>query len=394
MMRAQISEAVRQREAAFQARKVKKVLRSVLQKPVLRFNYKSITTLEGEIITDQEEIQKTLNATFEDWHSRKPLIDLATYLCDTPNLWNNFNKQRDLPSIPTSVDIPPDIVRLFTEALLHTEDDGELFDEMRQVLYSPVEFEDFIKALQARSNNKSPGITGCTINMMKQWTERIQRSAYEAMNLMWEERYIPPWWKDKWVVLIPKDDTPNIPTNRLRPICLLETSRKVWTAIIIARIMGILQKRGTLQPMQSGFTAGQGTDTCLLQCINAIEQAEQDKSSLYYVSYDISKAFDRPPKELLKICWHRIGVPEDIVEWLVNLDLEGRCYIKSPWAQKLIQTGQLITDTDCEFYTAATGVPQGSSEGAITWVILFDVLLTMIKKANASPFPPGRPTSS
>ena len=184
MMRAQISEAVRQREAAFQARKVKKVLRSVLQKPVLRFNYKSVTTLEGEIITDQEEIQKTLNATFEDWHSRKPLIDLATYLCDTPNLWNNFNKQRDLPSIPTSVDIPPDIVRLFTEALLHTEDDGELFDEMRQVLYSPVEFEDFIKALQARSNNKSPGITGCTINMMKQWTERIQRSAYEAMNLM------------------------------------------------------------------------------------------------------------------------------------------------------------------------------------------------------------------
>ena len=148
--------------------------------------------------------------------------------------------------------------------------------------------------------------------------------------------------------------------------------------------MGVLQRRSTLQPMQSGFTAGQGTDTCLLQCINAIEQAEQDKSSLYYVSYDISKAFDRPPKEIIKLCWHRVGVPEDIVEWLVNLDIGGRCYIKSPWAQNQIRKGQIISETTCGYFTAETGVPQGSSEGAITWLILFDVLLTLIRKATAS----------
>ena len=119
---------------------------------------------------------------------------------------------------------------------------------------------------------------------------------------MWTERYTPSWWKDKWVVLVSKYYTPNISTSRLRPISLLETSKKIWTAIIISRIIGVLQRRGNLQPMQSGFTAGQGTDTCLLQCINAIEQAEQDKSSLYYVSYDISKAFDRPPIEIIKLC--------------------------------------------------------------------------------------------
>ena len=37
-----------------------------------------------------------------------------------------------------------------------------------------------------------------------------------------------------------------------------------------------------------------------------------------------------------------------------------------------------------KYFITETGVPQGSSEGAITWLILFDVLLTLIRKANAS----------
>ena len=385
-MRETISDRIHARERAFATKKIKKVLNSVLQKNTPRFNYNSVSTQNGKVVTDPKEIQKELNTTFQKWHAPTHLVDLAAHISNTPGLWQSFDDQNKIPLQNTVTDLPDKYIKLFTEALLYTRDDQGLFEEMRDALHQRITLAEFIKAIKLRTNSKAPGITGCSINMIKQWSEEVIEFVYELMNHMWEDRYIPPWWRDKWVVLIPKVDTPIIPTNKLRPISLLETTRKIWTAIIMTRIMGVLNKRQTLQSMQAGFTSGKSTDNCLLQFINAIEQAEQDHSPLYYVSYDISKAFDRPPKGILKMCWHRVGVPEDIVEWLINLDIDGRSYIKSPWAQNKIKNGELITDTDCEYFTAVTGVPQGSSEGAIAWIIIFDVLLTMLHLGECTNF--------
>lgn len=60
---------------------------------------------------------------------------------------------------------------------------------------------------------------------------------------------------------------------------------------------------------------------------------QESQVALSRILYDISKAFDRPTKGFIKLCWHRIGVPDDIARWLVDLDIGGRSYIKSPWAQ-------------------------------------------------------------
>ena len=91
--------------------------------------------------------------------------------------------------------------------------------------------------------------------------------------------------------------------------------------------------------------------------INIIEQAKQYHSSLYYVSYDISKAFDRPPKNILKLGWARVGVPEDIINWLVDMDVGGRAYIKSPWAQNNLNDHSKMTETTCPFFTQITSPP-------------------------------------
>ena len=105
----------------------------------------------------------------------------------------------------------------------------------------------------------------------------------------------------------------------------------------MVRIMQVLEKHRVLQDMQSGFRSGVTTTTSLLQFINALEQAEQKKSPLYYTSYDISKAFDRPSKGLIKLAWSRVGVPDDVAKWLVELDVGRKSYIKPAWAQSQTQ---------------------------------------------------------
>jgi hypothetical protein len=190
--------------------------------------------------------------------------------------------------------LPRDLVKLFTEALLSTSEADQLFEDMKEALTKEVSLEDLKQAIKARSNNKSPGITGFSINMIKQWSERALSAAHALMSCMWVKRHVPKHWRDKWMVRIPKDKDKNVHVYRLRPICLLETTRKVWTAIIMYRITQVIEKHNVLQDMQSGFRKGQSTETSLIQFIDALEQAEQTMAPLYNTSYDISKAFDRP----------------------------------------------------------------------------------------------------
>ena len=192
-LRMQISESIRQR-GKFRFKRGKLGLFCEVFCKNLNF---VLTTRASQLIMDtSSQTQNRYNLNwiqfFQELHSRKPLVDLATYLCETPNLWKDFEQQRNLLTQYSSLELPPDILRLFTEALLHTENDEELFEEMKTALQNPIEFEDFLKVLFARANNKSPGITGCSINMMKQWTDRIQHLAYIWSNELHVDREIHP----------------------------------------------------------------------------------------------------------------------------------------------------------------------------------------------------------
>jgi hypothetical protein len=90
-----------------------------------------------------------------------------------------------------------DLVKLFTEALLSTSEADQLFEDMKEALTKEVSLEDLKQAIKARSNNKSSGITGFSINMMKQWSERALSAAHSLMSYMWEKRHVPKHWRDK-----------------------------------------------------------------------------------------------------------------------------------------------------------------------------------------------------
>ena len=46
----------------------------------------------------------------------------------------------------------------------------------------------------------------------------------------------------------------------------------------------------------------------------------------------MSKAFDSPSKNLLKFLWTRMGIPSNIAEYLVSLNVNAHTVIRSPAA--------------------------------------------------------------
>ena len=326
--------------------KIKSVMKSVLNKRVNRFKFRNVQLKDGTLCTDPRLIQKHLNAEFQAWHDHKPMHPLAQYIQSHPTLWKDVEEQRCLPmrkerTVGTE-EVTESTIKLFSAALLHPREAcPDLFKDTREELHADITSAEFKEAIKVRSTNKSSGITGFSINILKMWDSDIIEHIFELLSAIWEERHIPESWKHKWVVLIPKVKAPQVPIDKLRPICLLETMRKVWTAIIKSKILKTLQRHNVLQSTQAGFRPGYSTETSLLQFINILEQAEQYHSPLYYVSFDISKAFDRPPKNILKLGWARVGVPADIINWLVDMDVGGRAYIKSPWAQSHLDEQRL-----------------------------------------------------
>ena len=102
------------------------------------------------------------------------------------------------------------------------------------------------------------------------------------------------------------------------------------TGIIVGRITRAWERHHVLAPAQQGFNPGRGTDTALLQFINAPEHAEETGTPLYTSSWDIRRAFDSVSREAMDLGWTRLGVPSQVAGWLAGMDVGGATAIRSP----------------------------------------------------------------
>ena len=87
-------------------------------------------------------------------------------------------------------------------------------------------------------------------------------AAYEHTKLLWEHRVGCPLWKWRLLSPLPKVlYSSNL--NDIRPITLIETTRKVWASIIVGRIQHFWTKWKLLHPSQHAYQASKGVDTVL-----------------------------------------------------------------------------------------------------------------------------------
>jgi hypothetical protein len=144
---------------------------------------------------------------------------------------------------------------------------------------------------------------------------------------------------------------------------LVETTRKLLSSIIIRRIQKAWTKSPILSPGHNGSLRRLGTDTALLVFLNALEEAAENGTDVFASTWDITRAFDSATKELLKLAWIRLGVPDDIAVWLVDMDQVSHTVVRSPWARSVFSAAKYTgfthsTDqtTDPAFFHPSRGV--------------------------------------
>ena len=398
-LRLKMGDHIQRREEKRAEGKLKKVIDSILKKTRIMADLRCFIDADGKLQTDLRKGHNKLTEDFEEWY-RTP-ADHVNNESLFSRSWREICKgRREFMENLTNTDIPKEIRELFWDAVVHTPRREEISQEIGRALNNVPTFDEFMGALKACKDGSSPGPNQVSYGLIKQLPQVILQEVYQLLCDIWEQRLTPEEWKLKWQQPIPKtmdSGTGICRVEDFRPLGLVDTLRKLWTKLIIQKIQGVWEGVGIarthleedhVNASQHGFRAHRGTDTALAQLVNALEQAEQSDSSIGISSFDIRRAFDSVSKSLIHLGWIRLGVPEDVVEWLQAMDEGAFTVVRSPFAMGIQKEEGIeglwkaIKNGNLSAFIAERGTAQGDVSSPATWMCIFDILLTMLKLGN------------
>ena len=147
---------------------------------------------------------------------------------------------------------------------------------------------------------------------------------------------------------------------------------------------------------QHGYMRNRGTDSASLIFINLVESAEYSRDTSHRTSYDMSRAFEAVSKNLQAIAWRRLGVPDDVADWLVDMDVNGVTVVRSPFSQARWEEDAYMPVRSFSFPPSTTKMPlvypkntvqpfvcdrgtgQGNTDSPTCWNAVFDIALTAL----------------
>jgi len=118
------------------------------------------------------------------------------------------------------------------------------------------EYKDMMAAMPHES---AGGVTGLTYDMVKLWPKNMFKIDYHALTNLFNNRSILNFWQLAWLIPIATCEQPSL--LDLRPLSLLETSRKVWMSITVRRFQEVFKSLCVLDDFQEGCLWGRGTES-------------------------------------------------------------------------------------------------------------------------------------
>ena len=403
-MRLQVNSAVRRREKLRKQGKWRQVIKSLLGTLAGRRHQEgvdlSILKTDGGRCTESpEEVHHEATKALEEWFGSPEEHNRGIH---TNEDWERTLRDKQYFLSETAyTGVPLDLRDLIHDSLVNVEDQQAAENHMNLAFQEVPTFEEWQEVIRSTHNNSSGGVSGCSYNQLKHWPIELSLDVYSTLVDCWADKAIASGWKWRWLVPIPKKaaDIPSI--KDLRPLILVEAVRKVWSKLVLGKMKEVWKQTPLLDEAQHGYTAHRSTMTASLLHINLLEDAIHRNSELHTSSYDLSKAFDSVSKNIMRIAWRRLGVPKDVVEWLVEMDINGVTIVRTPyaaeqWNKHGYQSVQLPDGADCpvssstpieallEAFTATRGTGQGDVTSPTCWLALFDILLLALHRDSVS----------
>src|SRR5581483_808520 len=173
--------------------------------------------------------------------------------------------------------------------------------------------------IKGTANGKASGASEISYEMLKNCGEKEQENFRELLNNILKSGETPEEWKHSRIYPIPKVDDWQGQMDKLRPIALIETGRRILSKIITKRMDTVITANKIIQENNWAGTSGGTTTKPRIILQNMIEDAQVNKKEMWILLQDTKKAFDSVGKKALEITLERIGSPSKLTKIILEM---------------------------------------------------------------------------
>ena len=231
--------------------------------------------------------------------------------------------------------------------------------EPNNLIFNPLQPFQIVQAIGLLKSKKSLDINGYSSYLIQQVAIEISHPFTHIYNLSIKEGVFPHSLKvSKCTPIFKSGD--KCDTTNYRGISLVNVFSKVFEKLISDKLVSFLSENGFFNPLQFGFLKGRSTSQAILQVINNITSAINEREYVLAIFLDIRKAFDTVNHEILLAKLENAGVRGRSLLWF-------RSFISN--RSQRVKIGNSLSNN---LLSLAIGVLQGSILGVILFLLFIN----------------------